>query len=69
MITSREDTGEGSGPVKVSTEKGKKQGAGIYLLPVLAALPLTGLLAFALIRFGPVIRKLIGIVIKLAVTA
>lgn len=53
----------------MSTEKGKKQGAGIYLLPVLAALPLTGLLAFALIRFGPVIRKLIGIVIKLAVMA
>lgn len=53
----------------MSTEKEKKRGTLVYLMPLAAALPLTGLLAWAMIRYSPVIRKLIGILIKLAVTA
>jgi hypothetical protein len=52
----------------VNTETGKRRNGRIFLLPVLMALPVATALTVLMIRFGPTIRKVIGIMIKLAVT-
>ena len=69
MICSRDGTGEGRGPEKVSTEAGRKQGRGIYFLPLLAAAPIIAAMAAAVIRFWPEVHKLLNIMIKLVVRA
>ena len=68
MICSREDTEEGREQEKVSIKK-KKTGAGLYLLPLAAALPVIAAAALMIYRFGPKIHKLLSILIKLVVRA
>ena len=53
----------------MSTETRRRKKGGIFLLPFLTALPMIAVLAFLAFRFGPTIRKLISILIKMAVTA
>ena len=53
----------------MSTEKHIARKTGVLLLPVLTAAPIIAALAFAIIRFGPTIRKLLNILIKMVVTA
>ena len=53
----------------MSTEETKKPGKSIYLFPAAVALPITAATAFALIRVGPDIKKLLSILIKLVVKA
>jgi hypothetical protein len=50
----------------VSTEN-RKPGKGIWLAPVLLALPILAALAFAAVRFGPLIVKLINAAVKATV--
>ena len=69
MICSRDGTGEGRGPEKVSTEREHKPGKGIYLLPLAVAAPIAAAAVFAVLRFWPTIHKLLSIVIKLVVKA
>ncbi len=69
MTISRGDTDEGRGRGKVSTESRRGKGIGIYLLPLLMALPFVGVLILGALRFGPTVMKIIGIMIKLVVTA
>ena len=52
----------------MSTEK-KKTGSGLYFLPLLIASPFILGLILAAVRFGPKIRKLLNILIKLVVKA
>ena len=69
MTCSKEGTDEGREQEKVSTEKKKKPGAGLYLLPLAAALPVIAAAALVIHRFGPRIHKLLSILIKLVVRA
>ena len=69
MTYSREDTGEGREQGKVSTEKKKKPGIGIYFLPLAAAVPVVAALAVVLSRVWPSIHKMVSILIKLVVKA
>ena len=69
MICSREDTGEGREPEKVSTNAEDRPGKGIYLLPLAVAAPVAAAAALAVLRSWPVVRKLLSIVIKLVVKA
>ena len=57
------------GREKVSTNRHILRKTGIVLLPVLTAAPIIAAIAFVLLRFGPTIRKLMNILIKMAVTA
>jgi len=50
----------------VSTEN-RKPGKGIWLAPVLLALPILAAMAFVAIRFGPLIAKLINAAVKATV--
>lgn len=53
----------------MSTEKRIARKAGVLLLPVLTAAPMIAALVYLMTRFGPTIRKLLNILIKMAVTA
>ena len=53
----------------MSTERGKKPGAGLYLLPLAAAIPVVAAAGLVIRRFGPQIHKLLSILIKLVVRA
>lgn len=53
----------------MSTKNGKKTGAGLYLLPLAAALPVIAAAALIIYRFGPKIHKILSILIKLVVRA
>ena len=53
----------------MSTKAGKKPGTGLYLLPLLTALPMTAVMAAAVWRFWPQIQKLFNILMKLVVKA
>ena len=53
----------------MSIEAGRKQGRGIYFLPLLAAAPIIAAMAAAVIRFWPEVHKLLNIMIKLVVRA
>ena len=44
-----------------------KRSRGLWALPLLMTLPLAGAIAFAVLRMGPVVHKLIHVLIKLAV--
>ena len=68
MTSSRNDTGERSGPGKVST-KTKKQKAGVYLLPLAAALPVTAGMILAAYKAWPMVQKLVGLLIRMVVKA
>ena len=61
-------TAEGREQERVSTER-KKRGAARWLMPLLLALPFLGAAAFAVIRFGPVITKLLSAAVKLVVVS
>ena len=69
MTSSRNDTGEGSGPGKVSTETRPRRRLRIVWLPVLTSIPMIAGALFLAFRYGPVIRKLLGILIKMVVKA
>ena len=47
----------------------KAPGKKIWLLPLVLALPFLGAAAFAVIRFGPVITKLLSAAVKLVVVS
>ena len=68
MITRSAVTEEGREPGKVSTEK-KKPGRGVWLMPLLLALPFLAAVVFAALRFGPALLRVINVVIKAAVVA
>ena len=53
----------------MSTDKGRKQGRGIYLLPLITAVPIAAAMAAAAVMFWPEVHKLLNILIKLAVRA
>lgn len=53
----------------MSIKSGKKPGAGLYLLPLAAAIPVIAAAALAIGRFGPQIHKLLSILIKVVVRA
>ncbi len=52
----------------MNTEHNGRKKRRVFLLPVATALPVIAVLTFIMIRYGPTVRKLIGIMIKLAVT-
>ena len=52
----------------MSTERKKRNKRLVFLLPAVMALPAVAAMVFLMIRFGPTVQKLIGIMIKLAVT-
>ena len=52
----------------MSTEP-KKPGKGIWALPLLLAVPFLAVLAFAAVRFGPTILRVINVIIKAAVVS
>ena len=52
----------------MSTEK-KKTGSGVWFMPLLLALPFLAAIAFAAVRFGPTLLRLINVMIKAAVMA
>jgi len=53
----------------VSTEKNTGKKSRIFFLPILMAAPLCAVLSFAIVRYGPIIKKIISIAIKLVVKA
>ena len=53
----------------MSTEKKNGKRAGIFLLPLITALPLCAVFTLAFARFGPLLRKVVSILIKLVVKA
>ena len=67
MICSKDDTDEGREQEKVNTEKRKNPGVGLYLLPLVMALPFLAAIAFAALRFGPTIMQLLNAAVKAAV--
>lgn len=69
MICSSGDTGEGSVQGKVSINTKKKNGFGLYLMPLVMALPIAAGMALVVHRFWPTIHKLLSILIKLVVKA
>ena len=52
----------------MSTEQNRGKRKRILLLPLLTAAPIILAMLFAYFRWGPVIRKLISILIKVVVT-
>ena len=58
---------KGRGRVSTKTHIARK--TGVFLLPVLTAAPIVAALVYLMIRFGPTVRKLLNILIKMAVTA
>ena len=52
---------------KVSTKTRIARKTGVMLLPVLTAAPIIAAFVFLMIRFGPTLRKLLNILIKMAV--
>ena len=68
MTTRNAVTGEGREPGKVSTER-KKAGKGIWLMPLLLALPFLAAIVFAAVRFGPAVLRYVNVLIKAAVVA
>jgi len=67
MSFNRDGIAGKKGRGRVSTKRGTIRKAGVLMLPILTAAPLIAALAFLMIRFGPTIRKLINILIKMAV--
>ena len=53
----------------MSTEKHTVRKAGVLFLPVVMAAPIIAALVFLIARFGPTIRKLLNILIKMAVAS
>jgi hypothetical protein len=53
----------------VNTENKKKEGIGLWFLPLVTAAPILAAGAFGILRFGPKIHKLLNILIKLVVKA
>ena len=60
-------TGSAGETAKAGETKMKAPGTGIWLAPVLLALPILAAMAFAAIRFGPTIVKLINAAVKATV--
>ena len=52
----------------MSTET-KNSGKGRWLFPLLLALPFLAAIAFALVRFGPAVLRVVNVLIKAAVVA
>ena len=52
----------------MSTEP-KKNGKRVWILPLLLALPFLAAIAFAAVRFGPTLLRLISVAIKAAVVS
>ena len=69
MICSKDDTDEGREQEKVNTEKRKNPGVGLYLLPLMMALPIAAAMTLVLQRAWPSVHKLVSILIKLVVRA
>ena len=69
MTCSKDDTDEGREQGKVSTEKRKAPGAGLYFLPLVTALPIAAVMALALHRIWPFVHKMVSILMKLVVRA
>ena len=69
MNSSKGGTAGEKGREKVSTERHTARKTGILLLPVLTAAPMIAAIVYLMTRFGPTIRKLLNILIKMAVTA
>ncbi len=69
MICSRDGTGEGREQGKVSIKSEKKPSAGLYLLPLVTAVPMVAAMTAAVWHFWPQIQKLFNILIKLVVKA
>lgn len=55
------------GRERVSTKKGIARKTGVLLLPVLTAAPMIAAFIYLFIRFSPTVRKLLNILIKMAV--
>ena len=53
----------------MSIKKETVRKAGVFLLPVLTAAPLIAAFIGLASRFGPTVRKLLNILIKMAVTS
>ena len=53
----------------MSTERKGKKGAGLYFLPLAVSAPIVAVMVLAVLRFWPVIHKLLSIIIKLVVKA
>ena len=53
----------------MNTEKRKTPGAGLYLLPLVMALPIAAAMTLVLQRAWPSVHKLVSILIKLVVRA
>ena len=51
--------------MSIKTRTARK--TGVLLLPVLTAAPIIALFVYVVIRFGPTVRKLLNILIKMAV--
>ena len=52
----------------MSTERKTKKKGLVFLLPAVMALPAVAAMVFLMSHLGPTVQKLIGIMIKLAVT-
>ena len=52
----------------MSTEK-KKTGRGVWFMPLVLALPFLAAIAFAAVKFGPMLLRMINVMIKAAVMA
>ena len=52
----------------MSTERRTGRKAGVFLLPVLTAAPIIAMMLFLAFRYGPTIRKLLNVMIKMAVS-
>ncbi len=49
--------------------KTKKAKAGVYLLPLAVALPVSAAMVFATWKAWPVVRKLLGLLVRMVVKA
>jgi hypothetical protein len=67
MTRSRNGTEEGSGREKVKGEQKVSGGNGMWLLPVLLAIPFAAAMIFAAMKYGGQVQNLIHVAIKLVV--
>ena len=67
MNSSKDGTAEEKGRERVSTKTRTARKTGVLLLPVVTAAPMIAVFVFLMIRFGPTVRKLLNILIKMAV--
>ena len=68
MNSSKGETAGERGQEKVSTKSRIRKRVGLFLLPILTAAPIIAGMLFAVYRFGPTVRKLLNVMIKLVVT-